>query len=179
MTWKEAFLRQAQHDYGVYLECNASQKPISQQLHYLQMATEKLAKALSCRRKNDPPRTTHAAMGKFLRIAKTRPDLRRNLGYGGNYRAFVSYVDSLLPFAEKIEALAPEGGKLDKPNTEYPWLSPSGEVVVPLDHTFNDIRLDVVNMNKLKTLIANLFRISRLESAGRNLATHSDGTRAV
>lgn len=161
MTWKEAFLRQAENDYSVFHEFNGSRKPISQQLHYLQMATEKLAKALSCGHRNDPPKTTHAALGRFLRISKGRPELRRDLGYEGNYNAFVSYIDSLLPFAEKIEGLAPEGGRLDKPNAEYPWQSAGGTVIAPLDHTFDDIWLDVANMNKLKTLIANLIRIGR------------------
>jgi hypothetical protein len=59
-------------------------------------------------------------LGRFLRISKGLPELRRQLGYEGNYNAFVSYIDSLLPLAEKIEALAPEGKRLDKPNPEYP-----------------------------------------------------------
>jgi hypothetical protein len=161
MTWKEAFLKQAENDYSVFREFNASRKPISQQLHYLQMATEKLAKALSRGHRNDPPKTTHAALGKFLRLSKSRVHRKpqRDLDYAGNHNAFVSYIDSLLPFADKIEALAPRGGRLDKPNPEYPWQSADGTVIAPLDHTFDDIWLDVANMNKLKTLIANLIRI--------------------
>ena len=160
MTWKEAFVRQAENDYSVFREFNASGKPISQQLHYLQMATEKLAKALSLGHRNDRPKTTHAALGRFLRISKNRPDLRRDLDYGGNYNAFVSYIDSLIPFAEKIERLAPRGGRLDEPNAEYPWQVAGSSVIAPLDHKFDDIWLDAVNMNKLKTLIANLIRIA-------------------
>ena len=161
MTWKEAFLKQAESDYSVFQEFNVGKKPVAQQLHYLQMATEKLAKALSCGHGKEPPKTTHAALGRFLRISKGRPELRRDLGYEGNYQAFVSYVDSLLPFAEKIEGLAPEGKRLDKPNPEYPWLNHQGQVIPPVDYAFGDIWLDVANMNKLKTLIANLFRIGK------------------
>ena len=125
------------------------------------MATEKLAKALSYGRRNEPPKTTHAALGKFLRISKGNKKLRRDLGYEGNYNAFVSYVDSLVPLAEKIEVLAPEGRRLDKPNPEYPWQSAGGGVIAPLDYTFDDIWFDVTSMNKLRGLIANLIRIGK------------------
>ena len=163
MTWKEAFLRQAESDYGVFQSFNRSNTPIPvcQQLHYLQMSTEKLAKALSCPQGNAPPKTTHAALARFLRISKGRPELRRDLGYEGNYNAFVSYIDSLLPLAEKIEALAPEGKRLDKPNPEYPWTSPTGTVIAPIDYRFEDIWADVPGINKLKTLIAHLLRIAK------------------
>lgn len=160
MTWREAFLRQAESDYAVFLEFNRAGKPPAQQLHYLQMATEKLAKAFCCGPANDPPKTTHAALGRFLRISKGQPKIRGGLGYGGDYAAFSGYVDSLLPFAEKIERLAPEGGRLNTPNPEYPWQDSLGEVVAPVDHPFEELMSDAPNMNKLKRLVPNLIRIA-------------------
>lgn len=163
MTWREAFLRQAESDYRVFQRFNRSgdSVPVCQQLHYLQMSTEKLAKALSCPQGGDPPKTTHAAFARFLRISKGRPELQRALGYEGNHNAFVSYIDSLLPLAERIEALAPEGKRLDRPNPEYPWNSLASSVVAPVDHGFEDIWGDVSGINKLKMLIAHLLRISK------------------
>jgi len=103
------------------------------------------------------------ALTRFLRIIKGRPELRRELGYEGkkHYNAFVSYINSLLPFVEKIEALVPEGKRLDKPNPEYPWKSQAGVVIAPIDHKFEDIWSDVTSMNKIRTLMSNLLRISR------------------
>lgn len=163
MSWKEAFLLQAESDYQVFLFFNRSRTPIPicQQLHYLQMSTEKLAKALSCPAGNKPPKTTHAALGRFLRISKGWPELRRSLGYGSDYNAFVSYIDSVLPLAEKIEALAPVGNRLDMPNAEYPWINTENKIIAPVEYRFKDIWEDVAGINKLKTLIANLFRFAK------------------
>ena len=92
MTWREAFLRQAESDYRIFRDLNHSQAsvPVCHQLHYLQMATEKLAKALTCPDAGYPPKATHVAFARFLRIMKGRPELRRELGYQGNYNAFAS-----------------------------------------------------------------------------------------
>ena len=160
MTWTDAFLRQAKSDFAVYQEFNRQGKHISNQLHYLQMATEKLAKALLCRYSNRPPKASHVALGPFLKQSKGRVKLREALGYGNNYSSFVAYIDSLLPFAEKIQNLAPGGRRLDQPNPEYPWEKRDGHVWAPIDYTFDDIRLDATNLNKLKTLVVRLMRIA-------------------
>ena len=166
MSWKEAFCKQAESDYTMFEQLNRLKTPgsVCHQLHYLQMSTEKLAKAFSCPPGGAPPRTTHAALARFLRISKGLPKLREQLGYGGsrNYNAFVSYIDSLLPFAEKIESLAPEGRRLDKPNPEYPWKSQAGDVIAPIDHPFREIWSDVTSMNKLRNLMVNLMRIAKV-----------------
>jgi len=163
VTWKAAFIRQAENDYGVFLTFNRSKTPIPvcQQLHYLQMSTEKLAKAFSCPQSGAAPKTSHAALTRFLRISKGRQELRRALGYEGNYDAYVSYIDSILPLAEKIEALAPEGKRLDKPNPEYPWTCELGTAIAPIDYDFTDIWMDAPGINKLKTLIEHLLRIAK------------------
>ena len=70
----------------------------------------------------------------------------------------------MLPLAEKIEALAPEGRRLDKPNPEYPWTGEGGMVIAPIDYGFEGIWVDVTGMNKLKTLIAHLLRIAKAKS---------------
>ena len=83
------------------------------------MATEKLAKSYLCNPKSNPPKT-HYAFVNFLRITKRRPETREKLGYGNNYNAYSSYIDTIIDFAEKIEKLAPVGGNFDRVNPEYP-----------------------------------------------------------
>lgn len=157
MTWRKAFFKQAKDDYSMFVHLNQSSYAECQQLHYLQMATEKLAKAFLCNPDNTPPKVTHVALTRFLKLTKSRPDIRRQLGYETKRAAFVSYIDGLIPFAEKIENLAPEG--LDKPNPEYPWKARTGEIIAPIDFKFQDVLSRQIEMNKFKKLISNLLRI--------------------
>jgi hypothetical protein len=47
MTWREAFRQQALSDYAVFRHLTrVADIPVCHRLHYLQMATEKLAKSL-------------------------------------------------------------------------------------------------------------------------------------
>ena len=77
MTWKQAFRKQARSDYDIFSEFNnaTNLKPICHQLHYLQMATEKLAKSFFCDQTLEPPRKTHYGFVRLLRMLKTRPDI--------------------------------------------------------------------------------------------------------
>jgi len=164
MTWRDAFFREADSDYIIFTEFNRARKPACQRLHYLQMATEKLAKAFLCSRKDRPPKPTHAAFVRLLKVIKGRPEIRSKLGYGGNYSAFVSYIDSILDLAERIESLAPEGTRLDRPNPEYPWTTATGDVVCPLDYPFHEILgrpRTPTSLPTLKTLVYGLIRIGR------------------
>ena len=88
------------------------------QIHYLQMATEKLAKAYFWR-VGKPLKKRHDFFVKFLRAARKRGDIGRILGIKptANWEA---YVDSVLPVTLAVEQMAPsEAG--DGPNAEYPW----------------------------------------------------------
>jgi hypothetical protein len=46
MSWREAFLRQAHSDYAMVLHLNEPSVSYCHRLHFLQMAAEKLGKAL-------------------------------------------------------------------------------------------------------------------------------------
>ncbi|MCA1596475.1 MAG: hypothetical protein LC772_08645 [Chloroflexi bacterium] len=118
--------------------------PLCQQLHYLQMATEKLAKS-HLTSGASPPTRSHDAFVKFLRVAKRRPDVRKACGY---YDAamFTAFIDSILPKAQAIEDLSPEGA--EHPNPEYRW-QVGADVVCPVDHPFADLQLHDVRMIKL------------------------------
>ncbi len=144
----------------IYKEFSKTQKPQCQQLHYLQMVTEKLAKSYLCSSKNDPPKITHFALVKFLKICKRRPDIRSMLGFENKHTSFRSYIDGLLPLAYMIEQLAPVGNRLNRANPEYPWSSSNGEVIPPIDHDFNDFKDKRIQMSKFLKFIHKLIDVS-------------------
>ena len=159
MSWRDAFLKQARSDYSMFESLNEAKDPLCHKLHFLQMATEKLAKAYLCDWKSGPPKKTHLGLVDFLKRSKGRRELRRKLGYGDkkNYAAYVTYIDSLLDIAGKVERLAPSG-KLNQVNPEYPWRDDdTGAVICPLEFGFPVLeKTDLVKFNKF---ISNLFRI--------------------
>jgi len=160
MNWREAYLTQALSDYEVFQELNTGRYPKCHKLHYLQMATEKLAKGFLCSPRGLPPKKTHFAFVRFLKVTKKRPKIRKGLGFGSDHLAYSAYIDSLLPVAERIEKLVPIGGALDKINAEYPWVDSTRQVHCPCLHTFPD--LQKTELVRIQTLVSDLFRISRL-----------------
>lgn len=132
--WNTAFLRQAEADYRLFIRL--LNDPAAAQchiVHALQMATEKLAKALLASDQQPPPRM-HTAFTNFVRFCGADVRLMRRLKMrSGAYRAFVR---SLLPIALEIERLAPSGAGLNQPNAEYPWAT-ADAVIAPVDHRFD------------------------------------------
>lgn len=157
LTWKEAYLKQAKSDYHVFQHLNTLNVDFCHQLHYLQMSSEKLAKALSCPPDNIPPEKTHYALVKFIRTIKRR-DFSSKFGQN-HFTSYENYINSIIPFAEKIENLHPSG-KESKPNPEYPWDDSNSNIYSPVDFHFNDIKSDAIGMNKFKAFIAKLIEIS-------------------
>lgn len=157
MTWRKAYFTQAQNDYRVFREFKKrTDVAMCQKLHYLQMATEKLAKAfLSPPNGGCPPRV-HTALAKFLRISKGRREIRRQLGYGENYHAYCLYIDNLIDIAERIEHLAPVGDK-EHVNPEYPWKDNTGVVICPATYHFNEFKCQEIA--SFQHFTDNLFRI--------------------
>lgn len=96
----QAYLEQAQADFGSYKLLKISNQPVSQCLHFLQMASEKAEKAyLAVYGSNSEQlRKSHLAFGRFIRIIS------------GN-----------------------------KPNAEYPWMLPDGDIRVPCNYDFKEI----------------------------------------
>jgi hypothetical protein len=140
MSWQSAFLAQARSDNEVRKLLNRYQVPYSHQLHYLQMVAEKLSKSLMIPPgATTSPRFSHAAFVSCLRALKGRPEVRRKLGYS-HVSIFSAFVDSVLPFAEQVEKLAPTFAGETKPNPEYPWQPPNThEVIVPADFDFPEL----------------------------------------
>jgi hypothetical protein len=158
MTWREAFLAQARGDATVRQILNQAKVAYSHQLHYLQMVTEKLAKALMCKQ-NAPPKASHSAFVNGLRNLKGRPDIRRKLGYD-NKESFYAFINSLLPLADKLERLAPTFAGFTQPNPEYPWQSTgSGAVIAPVDFEFEEFDPRLPQMVKMDNLIRQLLDV--------------------
>ena len=133
----------------------APNTPLCHQLHYLQMATEKLSKALTTEGAARPART-HNALVKFLQTAKARPDFQRAFGYG-DHTQFAAVINGLLPQAQLVEDLSPEGP--DHPNPEYPWEA-GGNIITPLDHPFASARFDNLRMAKLLKFLDKCFELT-------------------
>lgn len=94
-----------------------------QQLHYLQMITEKLAKAYFWRNDEGPPRS-HASFVRFLCfLGAVRRSERDRVATAFGFQRFQDFrrwIRSILPLAYELERLAPALAG-DGPNLEYPW----------------------------------------------------------
>jgi len=134
-AWQLAFLKQARADWETYQRIDDPTWPTCHRLHFLQMASEKLGKALLAG--GDMPLErithTHAAFVKFIRIARKNHNLQKELGM--NYSQITAHFNRLLPIAHEIEMLAPTLAH-DGPNPEYPWFDNSGHILVPIDYSF-------------------------------------------
>ncbi|MBW3623676.1 MAG: hypothetical protein KY468_09750 [Armatimonadetes bacterium] len=154
--WRSAFFQQARSDYEVFHVLRKEDAPFSHQLHYLQVATEKMSKGFAASVGGPRPPRTHHTFVTFMRIARGMPNLRHACGFqqADPYRA---YIDSLLPVAHLIENLAPVG-ELDRPNPEYPW-EQGDEVAVPVEYPFPDLDFKLPRMMKMLNFIDRCFEI--------------------
>lgn len=135
MRWHEAFLEQAKSDWRTYEAMTRSLADECQQLHYLQMATEKLGKAMLLAEGIEigKVRSSHKAFTRFLQIVVRHPRVQEELQL--SLAQLRSYIIPLLPLAESIERLAPALAQ-DGPNPEYPWQAPSDTIRVPALFSF-------------------------------------------
>jgi len=151
VTQEEAFLAQARSDYLVFERLQeAARSDVSEchVLHYYQMATEKLAKALLAR-VGHPVGKTHFAFGRIAAILAGRQDILTAIGCPNPpvTARFLARADALF---RQIENLSPDtAGKAAKekglaadqgPNVEYPWWqehpATGPEWLAPAAHTF-------------------------------------------
>lgn len=92
-------------------------------LHYLQMVTEKIAKAYFWRSGYPPPKD-HASFVQFLRflgqIRQSDRERIANLFTFRRFSDFQNWIRAVLPIAYELERLAPALAK-NGPNPEYPW----------------------------------------------------------
>jgi hypothetical protein len=122
---QQLWIAQAKSDYETYeLLRNGGASPC-QQLHYLQMTTEKLVKALVWEPKN-VRKPSHAGFGQFMRLlagkqnGKDRKQLAQAFGFQ-RFGQFQAWANTSIPLANEIEKLAPAIAGFSNPNAEYPW----------------------------------------------------------
>ena len=109
------------------------------QLHYLQMVSEKLAKAHSWSG-GQPPAKSHRGFVSFLRAIRNRSRSDRLriaslLGSRG-IKQFDSDIDRVLPLAHALQQLAPALAGDHGPNPEYPWPT-AWPTHAPASHRFD------------------------------------------
>ena len=153
MTRAEAYLDQATSDFGVFrllTDQSRQQVPECHPLHYLQMATEKLAKAAYLALEmEDFDFYSHVAFS-TLRHHLSRRDIARSLGYK-DFRTYQAFLRRTAPLHRRVDELHPgvgpqraDGGAREGPNVEYPWrgrrADESMDWQVPAEHDFGLLR---------------------------------------
>lgn len=123
-AYQELWWQQAKSDHNVFVLLRRQGVAPCHSLHYLQMVTEKIAKAYLWRSGSPPPRS-HAGFVQFLRlflghIRKNDRDRIANLFSYKSFRGFQNRIRAVLTIAYDLERLAPDLAK-DGPNPEYPW----------------------------------------------------------
>ena len=134
-AWAEAYLVQARSDFAAYGRlADEPGFPFCHSLHHLQMATEKLGKAIGL--KSGWPlervRTTHAAFVPALRLLWSGP-LPAHLEM--ERKALWRRIQGLLPLAHEVQSLAPDLAGAG-PNAEYPWGTNASDVRAPASYEF-------------------------------------------
>ena len=130
MSEWEAFLAQARSDYAVFellLDMRREDVPECHPLHYLQMATEKLAKAFFLAL-GVPFSYNHSTFDIIFHHFNRR-NTARILGWK-DHKAFRAFVRGLRPLFRWVVELHPSVGRArsttalqTQPNVEYPWYS--------------------------------------------------------
>jgi hypothetical protein len=141
-AFAQAFIDQARSDWSVRgLLAERKDAPICHELHYLQMACEKLAKAYRLRDTTSPVEelvSKHSGFAKFLVpfcIAVLKDEYR---GKDAQLRNIISRARAI---AREIEKLAPAIDCLAAPeNAEYPW-ERDGRVTAPCAYGFPSLEL--------------------------------------
>lgn len=139
--WAIAYASQARSDWELYETLQERGEPRCHQLHYLQMASEKIAKAYRFRdtsTSEDSLLTQHVGFIKFLnaflksdRVKQMYKETRQLREVSKRCRQLASEIEKLAP--------AVDAGKRPA-NPEYPWQQ-GGEVITPRDHEFPNLAL--------------------------------------
>jgi hypothetical protein len=110
------YLVQARSDWGILRLLR--REAVCHQLHYLQMATEKLGKAFFWKGRG-AENLGHAAFSRFVRAISTNRRVADLIGFP-NIASFRERCNDVSSLAYELERLAPALAS-DGPNPEYPW----------------------------------------------------------
>ncbi len=122
-SYQEVWWQQAQSDHEAFVRIRGLGVSPCHSLHYLQMVTEKIAKAYFWRSGSPPPQS-HAGFVQFLRfLGQIRPAERARMADLFTFKRFTDFqgwIHTVLPMAYELERLAPALAQ-NGPNPEYPW----------------------------------------------------------
>ncbi len=155
-VWARAYARQARSDLAAReVLLTDGSLPRCHELHYLQMACEKLCKAYLC----NGGAAAADLQSSHAYIAKTLPSIAQEL-LARSARQKVGRrweVRAIAALARRIELLAPSvrGGGAVPANVEYPWSGPDGDICIPAHHNFG---LDMLHERAGQTLLKLLFK---------------------
>jgi len=167
-VWRIAYAKQALAD----LKARESllqhpELPQCQELHFLQMACEKVCEAFLCGQGVDPEtlRSSHAYIsGPLPIIARQQFALQARKLYID--RTWV--IQAIRALARKIELLAPAISNAGRQpsNCEYPWAGPDGVIQVPAEHNFGlDLLHEKAGRHLLKVLYTAAQELTRSQPA--------------
>ncbi len=136
-SYQELWWQQAKSDHDAFLLLRSQGIAQCHSLHYLQMVTEKIAKAYFWRSGSPPPRN-HAGFVQFLRFLGQiqQNDRQRiaNLFTFTRFNDFQNWIRAVLSIAYDLQRLAPALAD-NGPNPEYPWPHERPEFA-PANHNF-------------------------------------------
>lgn len=140
--WARAYARQAGSDWELYTLLEEQQANLCHRVHYLQMASEKIAKAYRFRDTDTPVEQLlrhHVGFTKFFnQFLRSDRVLQMYQGKNAQHRELIKRCNAL---AREVEALAPAADRHNRPaNPEYPWQH-GLEVFIPHDHDFPNLKL--------------------------------------
>jgi hypothetical protein len=162
MDWHEAYLAQARSEFAILRRLSAPDVEYCHRLHYLQMVTEKLAKAMLTPPGSETPApASHVMFVKMLQVLKGRREIRRQLRYP-KAEVFTSYINSLLDLAGRIERLSPDQAGFTRPNPEYPWWKDRStrQAWAPMEYDFPEFNPRDPRMSRIDQLIGDLLRLA-------------------
>ena len=142
-AWATAFAAQSRSDWEVYkLLAQQAGLPACHGLHFLQMASEKIAKAYRSRDTGanlGEVLGAHVGFERFINAFLLCPTIKEEYeGRGAQLRQIIKTARLL---AREIERLAPAVDRLHTPeNAEYPWAH-GDEVVAPCAYEYPSLSL--------------------------------------
>ncbi len=142
-AWADAYFAQALSDWNIYNDFSPRHDvPFSQALHYLQMATEKLAKAYRLRDTATNLQTiltSHVGLSAFFNTFLLSPSMLQE--YAGRREQLNNIRRDCRNLARAVEQLAPAVEREAQPaNAEYPW-DAGDRVITPIHYSFPGLSL--------------------------------------
>jgi len=139
IDWRKAFALQALSDLAARDKLAEACAELCHQLHFLQMASEKVCKAHRIEAEGyEKLKNRHDV------IAKTLPVLAKQV-FSSEYHFDPKHGQrgAIQRIAREIELLSPSCDRETRPdNSEYPWLNVKGEVQAPCLYSFSSLMED-------------------------------------